>query len=102
MPKLFHQKCLVLWDKNKRMMNQKLSCLCCKKELPLNLWERKLNFEDERINEAQLIDKINKNELNLQVKKNEYEILKNERNNIYNKYSVVLGKIRNFLCNFNH
>ena len=57
--KIFHQNCLADWDKKTKSLNQKLSCPNCKKELPLNLWEKKLNYEDERINEAQLIDKIN-------------------------------------------
>ena len=49
---------------------------------------KKLNFEEERVGEAQFINKINNNELNLkinnkvnQIKNNEIDFLKNESQN---------------------
>jgi len=39
--KIFHQKCLTDWDNKKKSLNQKLSYPNCRKELPIDLWEKK-------------------------------------------------------------
>ena len=96
--KIFHQKCLLDWDKKKKSQNQVLSCPNCNKKLPIEQWEKKLDFEDERKNEAQLIDKINNNELNKKInkeinkiKENQFEELKQEQSIISNKYDKLIG-----------
>ena len=64
--KIFHNKCLNNWDKECKSQYHKLKCPNCRNELPIEKWKKKLNYEEDRTFIANLIDKINEyeNELN--------------------------------------
>ena len=57
--KIFHEKCLKDWDMKCKEKNISLSCPNCRKELPLEKWNKKLDFEDNKKENAILINKIN-------------------------------------------
>ena len=88
--KLFHKKCLELWNDKCNEKNVKFSCPKCKYELPLKDWLQKLNYYDERLNEANVMKELtNKNQLNNEIK-SEYSIFKL---NTYNIYENILNKV---------
>ena len=82
--KIFHHKCLIEWDKQKGN-NQQLKCPICRNELPLKKWKEKLNYEENRKNEGEIMNQIN--ELN---NKNDKitEIIK-----YYQKYLRKISKL---------
>ena len=105
--KIFHQKCLLDWDKKKKLLNQELSCPNCNKKLPIEHWEKKLDFEDERIHEARLMDKIINNDLNKKIndkinkiKYKQFEEFKKANNHIYKRYNDLINISNIFLKNF--
>ena len=60
---IFHKKCLEDWN-NKCITQEKIfNCPKCKYELPLINWKEKVNYEEERNYEIDLIAKLNKNNL---------------------------------------
>ena len=88
--KLFHKKCLELWNDKCNEKNVKFSCPKCKYELPLKDWLQKLNYYEERLNEANVMKELtNKNQLNNEIK-SEYSIFKK---NTYNIYENILNKV---------
>ena len=62
--KIYHEKCLGDWDKKMKLQNKELECPFCKYKLPLEKWNKKLNYEENRKNEAEIINKIKNYELN--------------------------------------
>lgn len=48
------------WDRKRRTNNKKLNCPFCRKELPLKNWQRKLNFQEKRNKDAEIMNKLNK------------------------------------------
>ena len=105
--KIFHQKCLLDWDKKKKLLNQELSCPNCNKKLPIEHWEKKLDFEDERIHEARLMDKIINNDLNKKIndkinkiKYKQFKEFKKANNHIYKRYNDLINISNIFLKNF--
>ena len=56
--KIYHEKCLKEWDNMKKLQNEKLTCPNCKNELPIEAWKKKLDFEENRNDDANLINKI--------------------------------------------
>ena len=56
---IFHEKCLKDWDKTCKLQNNNLTCPNCRNELPLEKWEIKLDYEENRFNEGQLMAKKN-------------------------------------------
>ena len=69
--KIFHEKCLKDWDKKCKSQNSKFSCPNCRNETPIEKWKKLLNYEDNRKDNANLLNEIN-----------EYKIDKNMNNNI--------------------
>ena len=57
--KIFHEKCLKDWDNKCRIENNNFSCPSCRSETPINIWNKKLDYEEKRKEMADLIDKIN-------------------------------------------
>jgi len=57
--KIFHEKCLKNWDKECKLHNQILKCPNCRNALPIESWSKKLYYEEDRKLMADLIDKIN-------------------------------------------
>ena len=106
--KIFHQKCLTDWDNKKKSQNQKLSCPNCRKELPIELWEKKLDFEDEKEKEIQLLEKIRRYELNKridnkvnQIKEKQFEELFEDLRYNYKKIFYYINKINSLIDNKN-
>jgi len=62
--KLFHNKCLEDWDNKCKSKNMNLTCPNCRNELPLNNWNKKYNYEDNRKDNIYLINKINEWKMN--------------------------------------
>ena len=88
--KLFHKKCLDIWNDKCNSKNLKFSCPKCKYELPLKDWLPKLNYDEERLNEANIMKELtNKNQINNQIQ-SEYSIFKI---NTYNNYENIINKI---------
>ena len=71
--KLFHNKCLYKWDKEKE--TQTLICPCCKNELNINKWRKKLDYD---------IDLKLINEL-----KYKYDNEKIYKNNIFGLHKII-------------
>ena len=62
--KIFHQKCIKDWDRKCQEQSKILSCPNCRYELPIEKWNKKLNYEEERKDNANLLNKENKYQLN--------------------------------------
>ena len=57
--KIFHHECLQYLDKQRKENSRKLNCPNCKKELPLEEWKAKLDFEEIRKNDAEIMNLLN-------------------------------------------
>ena len=68
--KLFHDKCLKEWDKKRKAQNKTLKCPNCRNELAIEKWNKKLNFEENRNDNANLLNKINEYRLNKNLNNN--------------------------------
>ena len=89
--KLFHQKCLKLWAKEKKQKNKNLSCPNCRNELPLNEWKQKLNYESSRMHEVDILNELTKNSLSFEkYKEKTTNILKG----IINKLNEMHSRIK--------
>jgi len=75
--KIFHEKCLKKWDEKCKSQNKNFECPDCRNELPLEKWNKKLDFEENRKDSANLMNKIN-----------EYKMSKNMNNNM----NMIKGK----------
>ena len=80
--KIFQEKCLKDWDNKCISQNKTLTSPNCRNELPLDEWNKKLNYEENRKDFANLLDQLNKLSDNT-----------SQRNEIMNKYdaSMVRG-----------
>ena len=56
---IFHQNCLENWNNQCQKQNRTFNCPKCRYELPLKKWEKKVNYDYERINEDEILDKLN-------------------------------------------
>jgi len=75
--KIFHEKCLKDWEQKCKLQNKKLTCPNCRNELALEKWNKKINHEENRKEEGNLINKIN--ELNEKILKQNELIKKYEK-----------------------
>ena len=57
--KIFHQQCLKEWDNKSKSQNRNLYCPNCRNYLPLEKWRKKLDFEDNKKQITNLINKVN-------------------------------------------
>ena len=101
--KIFHIKCLDNWDKKCKQENKKFFCPNCRNELPKEKWNKKINFEGYRKDNAILMNKINEYKLNINIIKdkkinelknkgiNQNELIK--RYETYIKQSIYLLKM---------
>ena len=100
--KIFHEKCLKDWDKKCKKMNKNLMCPNCRNELPIKKWNKKLNHEENRNDNANLMNRINdyklKENMNNNMKiindKKIKELKENEikLNKLIKKYEEYIGK----------
>ena len=82
--KIFHEKCLKDWDKKCKSQNKNLECPNCRNELEIEKWNKKIDHDDNRKEEANLMNKINEYE----IKDKDY-ILKDNK---INKYEIYIRK----------
>ena len=68
--KLFHEKCLKDWDKKCKLQNKILSCPGCRNELDIKDWNKKLDYEINRKDNAALMNRINEYKINNNMKNN--------------------------------
>ena len=68
---IFHIKCLDNWDNKCKQENKKFCCPSCRNELPKENWNKKVDFEGNRKDNANLINKMN-----------EYKLYNNMKDNI--------------------
>jgi len=76
--KIFHEKCLKDWDKKCKSHNKNLMCPFCRNELPIEKWNKKLNHEENRNDNANLLNKINKYKLKENMNNN-FKIIRNKK-----------------------
>ena len=112
--KIFHKKCLEIRAKKRKSQNQDLECPYCKNELPLEEWRYKLDYEDDRINDAEKMDKIYKNKLNynlyyniIKIKDKKINELTEDKNEIIERYytdikniSLKINEINSLINNY--
>ena len=67
---IFHIKCLDNWDNKCKQENKKFCCPSCRNELPKENWNKKVDFEGNRKDNAKLINKMNEYKLNNNMKDN--------------------------------
>ena len=84
--KIFHHKCLEIWERQEKEKNKKLSCPNCRNELPLNKWKEKLDFEENRENDANIMSHMISGDLS----ENQYIIKSNE---LFGKILTELNEI---------
>ena len=87
---ILHEKCLKDWDKKCKKKGNQLSCPKCRKELVLNQWKKKLNYEDSRIKNGDILEelknnkiKINMNNIIIQIKNKKINDLTNQNSELY-------------------
>ena len=96
--KIFHEKCLAEWDRRCSLQNRNLQCPHCRNNLALENWKKKLDYEDNRKEIAELIEKINENKLNnymniIRDKKiNELKIKNSKQHELIKKYEKYIEK----------
>ena len=84
--KIFHHKCLKNWEKQQKEKHLKLSCPNCRNELALNKWKEKLDFEEMREKDADIMSQMNSGSLS----PNQYIIKSNE---LFEKILLDLNEI---------
>ncbi len=62
--KIFHEQCLNDWDKKCKAEKKNLFCPNCRNELPKEKWNKKLDYEENRKDNANLMNKINEFQIN--------------------------------------
>ena len=79
--KIFHEKCIKDWDKKCKSQNKNLTCPNCRNELPIEKWNKKIDYEDKRKEEGNSMNIIN--ELNEKIIK---------QNELIQKYEIYIKK----------
>ena len=104
--KIFHNKCLKDWEQKRKAENAMLNCPNCRFELMLKDWKQKLDFDDKRKNDAEVMNELN----NLKINKNFIENLnkintkkinklEEEKNQIYDKYNHYIKNTHDLFQN---
>ena len=98
--KIYHIKCLKTWDLKCKFQNKVLECPNCRNVLPIEKWNKKLNYEDIRKDDAKLINKINeyklKNTMNNNLNKIKEKRIK-ELQNKNNKQFEIIKKYEKYM-----
>ena len=96
--KIFHFKCLEDWSKKKQINKETLKCPYCNNEQPFEQWRKKLDYEENRINDAEIINQLKRdNEIKNEIfeKFREYKIRTNKIftaiMNKFNEYNVLIN-----------
>ena len=96
--KIFHVQCLKNWDEKRKQLKENLNCMCCRKELPLEQWKQKIDYEENRKNEAESMSKINE----LTKENNIKDILIKIYDEKMNELKDALKKKQNLLKRYRH
>ena len=83
--KIFHEKCLKDWDNKCKLKNKYLECPNCRNKLSIENWNKKLDHDNNRIDNVNLLNKLNEYELN-NIMYNNKIILKDKTIKIYEDY----------------
>ena len=95
--KICHEKCLSEWDKKMQIKNKELECPLCKYKLPLEKWNKILNYEENRGNDALILNKINNYELNNKLRNdNMYknELFEQSKEKTLEGFKKIFNKIK--------
>ena len=108
--KIFHVKCLDNWDKKCKQENKKIFCPNCRNELPRENWNKKIDFEGNRKDNANLMNRINEYKLNNNMnnninlikdkKINELKYKEANQNELIKKYEAYIKKQFIYLKSF--
>ena len=111
--KIFHKKCLEDWNEACKNRNINFNCPMCKYQLPIENWKEKVNYKEERNNEAKRIYELNRtkfkeNTNNSNIYDKKYNDLKNEFkkyvdsiSHIFKSIFIKMSEI-NSLINYNN
>ena len=98
--KIFHDKCLKDWDKKCKSQNKSFSCPNCRNELPIEKWNKKLDYEENRKDDANLMNQINEYKLNNKMNEN-INIIKDRKINELieknNQLNELIKKYENYI-----
>lgn len=102
--KNYHYSCLKKWEETNNSLDKILSCPNCRNELALNEWKKRLNFEELRQNEANMMNEIKKykdrNDIFQKIMNiKELEKLESDETNIEEKFDVFKKLTSNLLKN---
>ena len=100
--KLFHEECLKGWDKKCKKQEKNLTCPNCRNDLPIEKWNKKLDYEENRKENANLMNRINlykinnnmNNNINLINEKKIKELKKENllKSELIKEYEIFIGK----------
>ena len=96
---IFHEECLKNWDIKCKSLNKILSCPECRNELQIEKWNKKLDYEENRKDNAILLNIIKEynsnnnmdNNVNLEKDIKIYEIIK--------KYEIYMNRTKEIFKN---
>ena len=97
---IFHIKCLDNWDNKCKQENKKFCCPNCRNELSKENWNKKVDFEGNRKENANLINKMNEYKLNNNMKDNINFIKEKKINELKHKeinQSELIKKYEKFI-----
>ena len=99
--KIFHYKCLENWSKQKQKINEKLKCPYCNKELPLEEWKQKLDFEENKHKDAELINQLKRDNM---IKNEIFDKFKEYKNKSSKLFISIINIINdlNYLLSHNN
>ena len=98
---IYHKKCLEDWENRCKLDNKTFSCPKCKYELSLIKWKAKVNYEDEKYYEANMLVELNKNKNKIKenIDNNIYDNYKDKYNILKNEYYKYIENTSNLLKN---
>ena len=97
---IFHEKCLKEWDKKCKEKNKNLMCPFCRNELAIERWNKKLDYEENRNDDANIMNKINElkeNEMKQKELIKKYEIYIEKTIEIFKNILNKIVEIRNLM-----
>ena len=86
--KIFHFKCLEDWSKKKQINKETLKCPYCNNDQPFEQWKKKLDYEENRKNDAEIINQLKRD-----------NIIKNEIFEKFREYKITTNKIFTAIMN---
>ena len=99
--KLFHLKCLKIWNERQKQLRKRLSCPNCRNELPLEKWKEKRNYDENRTQDAKILAQLGKNFNPDEYSKKSINLFKVIINKLNNIHSVIESQQNVKLNNLN-